>query len=254
MSHSRCRASTNAAIGPLPTPSICRSSPLMTTVAAMRRRSGGARLGKNAVIGQLDPVALQIGLLEQRPDPGARHLLSGSVGHFLHPLAELDLQTARQIEPVIGLQHIGDAALAGLAVDPDHRLVGAAQILRIDRQIRHFPQRVIALGERLEAFFDRVLMRARESGVDELAGIGMPWMHRKLIAVLDGADDLVDVGDHQPGIDPLAEQIERQGDDIDIAGALAIAEERAFHPLRARPLPRARWPPPRCRGRCADAR
>src|SRR5438270_1654435 len=59
-------------------------------------------------------------------------------------------------------------------------------------------------------------MRARESGVDELAGIGMPWMHGQLIAVLDGADDLVDVGDHQPRIDTLAEQIERQGDDIDI--------------------------------------
>src|SRR6202047_1308700 len=76
-------------------------------------------------------------------------------------------------------------------------------------------------------------MRARERGVDELTGIGMPWMHGKLIAMFNGADDLVDVGDHQPRIDPLAEQVERQGDDIDIAGALAIAEERAFHPFRA---------------------
>src|SRR5207237_3106582 len=93
---------------------------------------------------------------------------------------------------------------------------------------------VVALGERLEPFLDRVLMRARESGIDELAGIGMAWMHQKLIAVLDGADDLVNVGDHEAGVYPLAEQIERQGNDIDIPGALAIAEERPFDPLRAR--------------------
>ena len=32
-------------------------------------------------------------------------------------------------------------------------------------------------------------------------------------------------------IDPLAEQVQRQGDDIDIAGALAIAEQRALDPV-----------------------
>ena len=37
----------------------------------------------------------------------------------------------------------------------------------------------------------------------------------------------------EPGIDALAEQIERQGDDIDIAGALAIAEQRALDPVGA---------------------
>lgn len=55
--------------------------------AALRR----ARLGKNAVIGQLDPVTPQVYLLEQRPDTSARDFLSGSVCHFLHALAELDL-------------------------------------------------------------------------------------------------------------------------------------------------------------------
>ncbi len=57
-------------------------------------------------------------------------------------------------------------------------------------------------------------------------------MDRQLVAVLDGTDDLVDVGDDEPRVDPLAEEVQRQGHDIDIAGALAIAEERAFDPLR----------------------
>ena len=75
-------------------------------------------------------------------------------------------------------------------------------------------------------------MRAGEGSVDKLAGIGVTRMHRKLIAVLDGADNLVDVGDHQPGIDPLAEQIERQGHDIDIAvnGARLIRDLAAAMP------------------------
>ena len=44
----------------------------------------------------------------------------------------------------------------------------------------------------------------------------------------------VDVADVELGIDPLREQVERHGDDIDIAGALAIAEQRALDPLGAR--------------------
>ena len=37
----------------------------------------------------------------------------------------------------------------------------------------------------------------------------------------------------EPGIDALAEQVQRQGHDIDIAGALAIAEQRALDPVGA---------------------
>ena len=168
---------------------------------AFVRRAG---LGEQAVIDERDPVRAQIGLLEQSPDVGAGQFLAGAVGNLLHDLAELDLQGARQVEPVIGLEHIGDAALAGLAVDPDHRLVGAAEILRVDRQVGDLPQTVIALFERLEALLDRVLMRAGKGRVDQFAGIGVARVDRQLVAVLDGAHDLVDVGDDQTGIDALA--------------------------------------------------
>ena len=42
---------------------------------------------------------------------------------------ELDLESAGQIEAVLGLHDVGDAALAGLAVDADDGLVGAADVL-----------------------------------------------------------------------------------------------------------------------------
>jgi hypothetical protein len=52
--------------------------------------------------------------------------------------------------------------------------------------------------------------------------------NRQLVAVLDGAADLVDVGEVDLGIDALAEEVHPQGHQVDIAGALAVAEEAAL--------------------------
>ena len=49
-----------------------------------------------------------------------------------------------------------DTAFARLAVDPDHGIVTTAKIGRVNRQIRHFPERIRALLR--QAFFDRILM------------------------------------------------------------------------------------------------
>ena len=62
---------------------------------------------------------------------------------MLDRLGELDLQTARKVEPVLGLHHVGDAPLARLAVDLDHGFVGAAHVLRVDREVRHLPRLVL---------------------------------------------------------------------------------------------------------------
>jgi hypothetical protein len=51
--------------------------------------------------------------------------------------------------------------------------------------------------------------------------------------VLGHVADLVDVADVEFGVDPLGEQVERQGDDVDVAGALAVAEQRALDPVGA---------------------
>ena len=58
-------------------------------------------------------------------------------------------------------------------------------------------------------------------------------MDGKLVAVFRHAHEVVDVGAVEAGIDALAEHVHGQRDDVDIAGALAIAEERAFDPVGA---------------------
>jgi hypothetical protein len=156
----------------------------------------------------------------------------------LDRLGELDLQPPRQVEAVLGLHHVGDAALAGLAVHPDHGLVRAADVSRVDRQVRHAPlgysPDVVALRvERLEALLDRVLVAAGERGVDQVAGVRVAGMHRQAVAVLGGAAQLVDVGDVELWVDAVHEQVHRQGDDVDVAGALAVAEQRALDAVGA---------------------
>ena len=99
-------------------------------------------------------------------------------------LRELDLQPPRQVEAVLGLHDVGDAALARLAVDPDDRLVRAADVLRVDRQVRHLPRVVVAVAERLDALLDRVLVGAGERRVDEVADVRMARVDRQAVAVL----------------------------------------------------------------------
>ena len=77
------------------------------------------------------------------------YLTSLGVGVPLHRSAELDLQPARQVEVVLGLHDVGDAALAGLAVHPDDGLVAAADVLGVDGQVRHGPHQLAQRKERL---------------------------------------------------------------------------------------------------------
>src|SRR5690606_26169430 len=190
----------------------------------------------------------------QRGDPvqvlrleDVAHLLRGDlatlgVGDLLDHPRELHLQPARQVELVLGLHDVGDAALAGLRVHPDHGLVGAADVLRVDRQVGHLPAEVVdvdpRLGRvglhRLEALVDRVLVAAGERGVDQVAAPRVPLVHGQLVAVLDGPADLVDVGEVDLGVDALGEQVHPQGDQVDVAGALAVAEQAPLDAVGAR--------------------
>ena len=110
-------------------------------VASTMRSSLALGVGKGLVVEELQARArlVHIDFEEALVDALRRHFLAFRVGDRLDVLAELDLQVARQVEAVVGLQDIGDAALAGLRVDADDRLVAAADILRVDRQIGHFP-------------------------------------------------------------------------------------------------------------------
>ena len=62
-------------------------------------------------------------------------------------------------------------------------------------------------------------------------------MDGDLIAIFDCLDHLVDVREIQPRINALRVHVERQRDDVDIAGALAVSEQAALDTVRARQQP-----------------
>ena len=193
---------------------------LLATLVEQRMAAIFQRIGECQILGLEDP-----------PDIGRRHLLAGVVGDLLDGRAELDLQPARQFQIVLGFEKIGDAALARLAVDANDRFIGAPQILRVDRQIGHFPD--IAVLARGQALLDRVLVRAGKGREHQIADIGVARMDRQLRAVFDRARDLVDLREIETGMNALTVEIERQRHEIDIAGAFAMTEETAFDAIGA---------------------
>jgi hypothetical protein len=86
---------------------------------------------------------------------------------------------------------------------------------------------------RLHALLDRVLVGAREGCVDELACIRVPRVDGQLGAEHRDVPDLVDAREVEPGVDALREEVERQRDQVDVARALAVAEEGALDALAA---------------------
>lgn len=198
--------------------------------------------------GDLDaaPGVVRVGqvlVLEDGPDVGRGDLAALGVRLGLDDLRELDLHPARQFQLVVVLQDVRHTALAGLRVDPDDRLVGAADVLGVDRQVRHGPLEVVdgdALGLGLglhgvEALLDGVLVGAGEGRVDQVAHVRVARVDLHLVAVLPRTADLVDVGEVDLRVDALREQVHAQGDQVDVAGALALAEQAALDAVGARP-------------------
>src|SRR5882757_7572289 len=121
-------------------------------VAAIRdRRIDHAPVssGKRAVFDEINLALTAISLAKHSPDIRRTGLLASAVGPVLDDAAEFNLKRARQVETVVGLQQIGDAAFPRLAVDADHRLVGAAEVLWIDGEVGYLPELVVALRQRI---------------------------------------------------------------------------------------------------------
>ena len=136
-------ASTKAAMGPLPSPDRLVSSPSTKTStvswsfspAALRRVDGvepqrGAR-GRGTRCGT-----------SPRSASGATSPPSASVRCWMTRLNSICARRGRS-SLCSCLEDVGHAALAGLAVDPDDRLVGAADVLGVDGQVGHRPRVVV---------------------------------------------------------------------------------------------------------------
>ena len=76
-------------------------------------------------------------------------------------------------------------------------------------------------------------MGAGEGGEDEVAAVGAALGDGHLVAVLDRAAHLVEVGEVDLRVDALAEEIQPQGHEVDVAGALAVAEQAALDAVGA---------------------
>ena len=84
-----------------------------------------------------------------------------------------------------------------------------------------------------QAFLNGILVRTAERRENQLAGIRLPRRHRQARAALINLADLPQIGEVE--IRMNAEHVEVQGhrDHIQIARALAVAEESSLHPVRA---------------------
>src|SRR6185312_3055489 len=108
-----------------------------------------------------------------------------------------------------------------------------------DRQIRYLPSEVVhryaGRGgipvEVVEAFLDRVLVRTGERGVHQIAAVRVSLGDGQLVAVLHGPTDLVDVGEVDLRVHALAEHVQPQGDQADVAGPFTVAEQATLDPI-----------------------
>jgi hypothetical protein len=117
----------------------------------------------------------------------------------------------RGSESRVALEQEGDAALARLAVHADHRLVGATDVRRIDRQVRALPTWASRLRPRASRCAARPFLIASwcdpENAVNTSSpGIRMPRMHGQVGAVIGGADDRAHVGEIEVPVHALREQ------------------------------------------------
>ena len=127
------------------------------------------------------------------------------------------------------LEQKSHAAFARLAVDADQRIVVAAQILRIHRQIGHLP--VVSGALHRHAFANRILVRSGECREHQIPGTGMTRVDRQLRALLCSACSLLQIGEIQARIHPLAVEIQRERHQVHVTGALAVAEQTTFDAL-----------------------
>jgi hypothetical protein len=221
--------------------------------------------------GQTEPAPRVVGrgevlVLELVPQVCGRDLAAVLVDVALDDPGELDLQPTRQLHAALCLHDVGDAALAGLAVDPHDGLIAAAEVVRVHRQVGHRPRDSVDVGasrrsvllQPLEALLDGVLVRTGEGGEDQVAAVGVALVDRDLVAVLDGPADLVDVGEVDLGVDALGEQVHAHRHQVDVAGALTVAEQASFDPVGAGEQPelggRNRGPPVVVRVQADDER
>ena len=103
------------------------------------------------------------------------------------------------------------------------------QVSGINRQIRNLPILCTAVLHIFIALADSILMRAAERSEGQLAGIRLTLRHAHFRAFLINLFDIEDMRKVQLRVNVLRKHIQRHRHDIQIAGTLTVAEQRAFN-------------------------
>ena len=152
--------------------------------------------------------------------------------HVLNVLREFNLQTAWQIKTVFRLHHVCDAALTTLTVHTNDCFVSATKMLGIKWQIRNTPG-VVTFAQFFKTLLDGILVTTAECGVHQVAHVRVTRVHGQTIAILGSATQRINVGDVEFGINAIDKQVECQVNDVNVASALAIAEQCSFNTIGA---------------------
>ena len=177
-------------------------------------------------------IFIEEALLEDAEHFGSTQLLVAVVGDILDLVAQVFAHLGGQVVAVVLLQHKADAALAALAVDADDvGVVGAADVVRVDGDVGAGPAVFAVLLAVGHALGDGVLMAAGEGRKDQLARIGGALVDVHPGHTLIGGADVRHVGEIEFGVHAVAVHVHGQSDGIDVAGALAVAEQAALHAL-----------------------
>ncbi len=131
---------------------------------------------------------------------GGREFGALAVGQAVNDRPELAVHCFRQRVAVFLLQHVGDAAFAGLGIDANDGLVVAADVGGIDGNVEYVPR--VSGRLLVPRFLDGVLVGAGERGEDQIARVRLAvGPHPAGGAVVDFAD-FVEVGEIELRIDP----------------------------------------------------
>jgi hypothetical protein len=103
-----------------------------------------------------------------------RYLRPFLIRHPVDDLADIRMHRLGQLIAEIAFEHVSDASLAGLAVNPDDGIIPASDILRIDREVGDVPGGILSAFFRvmLEALVDGILMGPGKGGKNQIATVG----------------------------------------------------------------------------------
>ena len=165
---------------------------------------------------------------------GGQKLFVRAVGNTFDVIAEYLAELGGKNKLELRFQNVADTALARLRIDTDYvRLVHSAYVGRVDGQIRHRPRRNVPFHSVFHTLGNRVLVRTRKRRKNQRAAVrlSVAYLHSRYPFVNLG--NFGQVGKIQLGVDTLRIHIQRQGNDIDVARALAVSKKRTLDAIAA---------------------